>query len=215
MNTPLNILFEDDVLLVLHKPYSLMVEPDRNNYPNLLQQAKNYLKNNSGKEAPYVQHLHRLDRVVSGVILFVKDKRYLHNLSNQFAERSVEKYYEALTDQAPAKLSDKLVHWHRKEKKKGMIVPEGTPYAEQVRLNYTVSPSGNFYLWQIQLHTGKFHQIRAQLGFIGCPVRGDALYGSTAPFKSDGIALHAKKLVINHPVTGKRMVFESESDFEV
>jgi 23S rRNA pseudouridine955/2504/2580 synthase/23S rRNA pseudouridine1911/1915/1917 synthase len=208
-------VYEDEVILVAKKPSGLMVEPDRNNYPNLLQEVKKYLAESNGIKGHYAQHLHRLDRVVSGVILFVKDKRYLHNLSNQFAERRVEKYYEALTDKAPAKLSDKLVHWHRKEKKKGMIVPEETPYAEQVRLNYTVSPSGNFYLWQIQLHTGKFHQIRAQLGFIGCPVIGDALYGSTASFKPDAIALHAKKLVIDHPVTGKRMVFESESDFRI
>src|ERR1700757_4582455 len=91
------IIYEDDVLLVCNKPAGLMVEPDRNNFPNLLQQVKNYLKESTGEKIPYVQHLHRLDRPVSGVVLFTKKREHLKNLSEQFAQRTVTKKYFALT----------------------------------------------------------------------------------------------------------------------
>ena len=190
-----------------------MTEPDRNNHPNLLQMARTYLKQAADKGVPYVQHLHRLDRAVGGVILFVKDKTYLHHLSNQFAQREVEKYYEALTADAPLLPEGELLHWHRKEKKRGVIVPEGTPYAEQARLNFRVESSGDFYRWYIQLHTGKFHQIRVQLAETGCPIIGDVMYGSKVTYKSDAIALYAARLVITHPVSAKRRSFEAGPEF--
>lgn len=209
----LNIIFEDEVLLVCHKPAGLMVEPDRNNFPNLLQDVKNYLKEKTGESQPYAQHLHRLDRPVSGVVLFTKKKEYLRNISEQFAQRLVKKYYLALTNAVPEQKSGVLEHWHRKEKKKAVLVPEGTEYAEQVKLEYNVKPQGVYFLWEIQLHTGKFHQIRVQLASLGCPILGDALYGSNVDYKSDSIALHAYKLVIQHPVTLKQMEFVAEAEF--
>jgi 23S rRNA-/tRNA-specific pseudouridylate synthase len=98
VNIPDYILLEDEYILVLNKPAGLMVEPDRNNHPNLLQQVKNYLKERQSEEAVYAQHIHRLDRPVSGIILFAKQKSVLRNLSEQFAERRVRKFYQALTD---------------------------------------------------------------------------------------------------------------------
>ena len=95
-----------------------MVEPDRNNFPNLLQQVKNYLTESTGMSNSYVQHLHRLDRPTSGVILFTKQKEHLRNLSEQFANRTVSKFYLALTMNKPDENKGQLEHWHRKEKKK-------------------------------------------------------------------------------------------------
>jgi RluA family pseudouridine synthase len=204
----LQIIYEDDVLLVCNKPAGLMVEPDRNNYPNLLQQVKKYLKEKSGEKLPYVQHLHRLDRPVSGVVLFTKNKEYLRNLSEQFAERKVKKYYTAITNTAPDKMIGVLEHWHRKEKKKAVLVPEGTEFAEKAILNYKVKSQENYFLWEIELHTGKYHQIRVQLASVGCPIIGDELYGSNINYKPNAIALHASKLIIQHPVTKKEMIFE-------
>ena len=205
------IIYEDDVLLVCNKPAGLMVEPDRNNFPNLLQQVKNYLKEKTGEKLPYVQHLHRLDRPVSGVVLFTKNKNYLRNLSEQFANRTVAKYYQALTATAPKLMEDTLEQWHRKEKKKAVIVPKGTEYAEKIKLSYTVKPHEQFFLWDIHLYTGKFHQIRVQLAGLNCPVLGDELYGSNVPYKPNAIALHAAKLIIEHPVTHKQMEFVADS----
>ena len=142
------ILYEDETLLVCNKPAGLMVEPDRNNFPNLLQQVKQYLKETTGEKDPYAQHLHRLDRPVSGIVLFTKQKEHLRNLSEQFAERKVSKYYVALTAKynvipgMPKGREQNLIHqsaeatilehWHRKEKKKAVLVPEGTEFAEKV-----------------------------------------------------------------------------------
>lgn len=205
----LQIIYEDAILLVCNKPAGLMVEPDRNNHPNLLQQVKNYLKEKTGDNNPYAQHLHRLDRVTSGIVLFSKQKEHLRNLSEQFAQRQVSKYYVALTEKAPEKKAGILEHWHRKEKKKAVLVLEGTEFAEKAKLEYTVQLHGNNVLWNIKLHTGKYHQIRVQLASIGCPILGDELYGSTEPYQTNAIALHATKLIIQHPVSREEMIFEA------
>jgi 23S rRNA pseudouridine955/2504/2580 synthase/23S rRNA pseudouridine1911/1915/1917 synthase len=205
----LQIIYEDAILLVCNKPAGLMVEPDRNNHPNLLQQVKNYLKEKTDDKNPYAQHLHRLDRVTSGIVLFSKQKEHLRNLSEQFAQRQVSKYYVALTEKAPEKKAGILEHWHRKEKKKAVLVLEGTEFAEKAKLEYTVQPHGNNVLWNIQLHTGKYHQIRVQLASIGCPILGDELYGSTESYHPNAIALHATKLIIQHPVSREEMIFEA------
>ncbi len=236
-----NILYEDEILLVCNKPAGLMVEPDRNNFPNLLQDVKNYLKATTGEKLPYAQHLHRLDRPTSGIVLFTKQKEHLRNLSEQFAQREVSKKYLALTKTAPLQLEGRLENWHRKEKKKAVLVPEGTEYAEKAILEYKVSlyekvldcartdisnassfraqsrneqlESEKFYLWEIKLHTGKYHQIRVQLSSLNCPILGDEIYGSTYKYKPNEIALHAWKLKIKHPVTNEEMEFVAESVF--
>ncbi len=205
------IIYEDEVLLVCNKPAGLMVEPDRNNFPNLLQQVKNYLNETTAEKNSYVQHLHRLDRPVSGVVLFTKQKEYLKNLSEQFAERKVSKSYLALTKNAPEIKIATLDQWHRKEKKKAVLVPEGTEYAEKIKLSYKVIPHFNYFLWEIDLYTGKFHQIRVQLAGLGCPVLGDVLYASTEAYKTNAIALHAEKLIIKHPISGKQIEFIADA----
>lgn len=206
-----HILLEDDYILAIHKPGGLMVEPDRNNFPNLLHQVQKYVKASLpiGAEV-YAQHLHRLDRPVSGIVLFAKQKSVLRNLSEQFAERKVKKIYQALTDRTLSEQSGRLEHWHRKEKKKAVLVEENTPWAEKAILDYAVeSVSGNRFLWKIELHTGKFHQIRVQLASVGCPILGDVLYGSDQPYLPDAIALQACKLVFTHPITGELITIES------
>ena len=192
-----------------------MVEPDRNGHPNLLQQVRRYLKDIAAPgEEIYAQHLHRLDRPVSGVVLFARKREVLHTLSNQFAERRVQKYYRALTVSAPTELEGTLAHWHRKEKKKAVIEEQEFSYAEAARLDYAVKPHGDgYFLWDITLHTGKYHQIRAQLAYMGCPIIGDGVYGSTAAYRPDAIALHAWRLGFTHPITGEAMMIEQESPF--
>lgn len=209
------ILLEDPYIIVLYKPCGLMVEPDRNGHPNLQQQVRKYLKVSlpEGVEV-YAQHIHRLDRPVSGIILFAKQRMVLKNLSEQFAERKVKKYYQALTAGGPAQMKSKLENWHRKEKKKAIIYDDEFPGAEKVILAYDVEKiSDNKFLWNIELHTGKYHQIRAQLSAAGCPIIGDGLYGSTISYRPDSIALHACKLIFFHPITNERMVIEKGNEF--
>ena len=191
-----------------------MVEPDRNGHPNLVQQVRKYLKSILPKSAEvYAQHIHRLDRPVSGVILFARQKDVLKNLSEQFAERKVKKYYQALTLQPPPKICGQLENWHYKEKKKAVIINEPNANAEKVILNYSVQKWIDRWLWNIELHTGKYHQIRAQLAAAGCPIIGDVLYNSTAPYKQDSIALHAYKLIFSHPITGETITVEKQNNF--
>jgi 23S rRNA-/tRNA-specific pseudouridylate synthase len=208
------ILYEDEVVIVLDKPAGLMVEPDRNGYPNLLQQVRSYLQSSlpPGEEV-YAQHIHRLDRPVRGVVLFAKQRAVLKNLSEQFAERRVKKYYRALTAEAPPILQGSFEHWHRKEKKKAILYENETDYAEKARLDYQVSPlSENRFVWTIKLHTGKYHQIRAQLAQAGCPVIGDSAYGSAVSYEPDAIALSAWRLVFYHPLTNHEMTVQSRME---
>jgi 23S rRNA pseudouridine955/2504/2580 synthase/23S rRNA pseudouridine1911/1915/1917 synthase len=217
IHVPDYILFEDEFILVMMKPAGLMVEPDRNGHPNLLQQVKKYLKASlSEQDEVYAQHIHRLDRPVSGIVLFAKQRSVLKNLSEQFAERKVKKYYQALTEKSPAVLSGTLAHWHRKEKKKAVLYDTEIEYAEKALLHYTVSEiKHNRYLWNIELHTGKYHQIRAQLAQVGCPIIGDNLYGSVFSYAPNAIALHACKLVFLHPITNAEISIEKKHTFSL
>lgn len=211
MDTKGRILFEDDYLMVVNKPAGLMVEPDRNNFPNLLNHVKRYLRN-SGiySQTLYAQHLHRLDRPVSGCVLFAKQKIALRPLSEQFAARTISKQYQALTNAMPAEAFGELVHWHRKEKKKACLVDSSLLGAEQVRLSYKVEAyRENKFLWNIDLHTGKFHQIRIQLAHEGCPIIGDVQYGSDTLLLPTTIALHANRLTFLHPITGTPVAVEA------
>lgn len=208
------ILLEDDHLLVVNKPAGLMVEPDRNGHPNLLSEAKKYLKLKNHSAVIYAQHIHRLDRPVSGIILFAKQREVLHNLSNQFATRSVRKYYQALTSSAPLLREGTLEHWHRKEKKRAVLYSQQVEYSENVKLSYSITAkSAPLFLWDIELHTGKYHQIRAQLASEDCPVLGDVLYGSADLYKPNAIALHACMLSFNHPISGELINIACPSPF--
>jgi 23S rRNA pseudouridine955/2504/2580 synthase/23S rRNA pseudouridine1911/1915/1917 synthase len=210
-----HVLLEDPYILLINKPCSLMVEPDRNGHPNLLHQVQRYLKSRLPKgELVYAQHIHRLDRPVSGIVLFAKQKVVLKNLSEQFAERKVKKYYQALTEGSPRLTDGILENWHRKEKKRAIICDEGTGGAEKIKLTYSIQHvSPTIARWSIELHTGKFHQIRAQLSAAGCPIVGDTFYGSTLPYKPDSIALHACRLTFYHPITNEVVTVEKEAVF--
>ena len=210
IHIPDYILYEDDYILVVNKPHGLMVEPDRNGHPNLLQQVKKYIQETIKEGQVYAQHIHRLDRPVSGIILFAKQRSVLRNLSEQFAERKVKKFYQAITSNAPQELKGVLEHWHRKEKKKAVLSLEPIEYAEKAKLAYSVEKiTDHKFLWKIELYTGKYHQIRAQLASLNCPILGDVVYGSNVPHLENAIALHAYKLVFTHPVTGLELLIEA------
>lgn len=207
------ILHEDEFILVVLKPAGLMVEPDRNQNPSLLDYVKRYLKSNAPDQKIYAQHIHRIDRPVSGIVLFAKKREVLKNLSEQFAERKVKKFYRALTERAPGNLRGRLEHWHRKEKKKAALYDHEIENSEKAVLEYSIKPfSENKFLWEIELHTGKYHQIRAQLASLNCPILGDEKYGSLLPYKPNAIALEAYRLVFNHPVMQHKIDIE-KSEF--
>jgi 23S rRNA pseudouridine1911/1915/1917 synthase len=149
---------------------------------------------------------HRLDRPVSGVVLFAKKKSVLKMLVEIFSKREIEKTYWAITENRPAKDEDELVNWLFKdtEKRKAIIYDTQVRDSMKVILRYKfIAQNEKGSLLEIKLITGKFHQIRAQLGHMGCPVVGDAHYGSTKPYKENAICLHARQLKLVHPITNE------------
>lgn len=216
IHVPDYILFEDNDILLINKPCSLMVEPDRNGHPNLLQQVQKYVKKSmhTNKEV-YAQHIHRLDRPVSGVVLFAKKKSMLRELSEQFAQRTVKKQYKALTHNKPSAEKATLENWLFKDTKNKMaiIYSQQQPGTDKVLLSYTTTAYKTFTLWDIALHTGKYHQIRAQLSHAGCPIVGDALYNSNMAYTANSIALHAYALEFVHPKTLEPMRIEAEPNW--
>jgi len=215
IHIPDHILFEDQYMVAINKPAGLMVEPDRNGHKNLLQQVQQYYRKLEGKgKELYVQHVHRLDRPTSGIVLFAKKKSILKALSEQFAQRVVTKKYQALTEKKPLVEVATLNQYLFKDKKnmKAVITEVDYPDTEAVSLSYQLTEyKNNFWLWNIHLHTGKYHQIRAQLSSQGMPIIGDHYYGSSVEYGDSKIALHAYQLTCIHPIHEKEITFQAEA----
>ena len=196
----LDILYSDTQLLVVNKPAGIPVEEAREGASvlSLLGGQLPPLRGNN-----ILQNVHRLDKPVSGALLIARKPSALKVLSAQFAGREVTKTYLAITDQAPAEGKGLLQNWLRKDNEKRMAIITDKPDkdAAEVKLEYEVlSGVSGSYLIQITLLTGKYHQIRAQLAHMGCPIVGDTKYGSKTAYAPDQITLHAQSLSFQHPV---------------
>lgn len=201
----LNILYNNNQLIAFNKPAGIPVQADKTGDPTFQQHAEAYCKHP-------LQLVHRIDRPVSGIVLFAKNKPAMTNLSRQFQARTVEKIYLAIVGNMPAQEEGELVHFLKKNEKKNIsvVVPETEPGAEKAEMHYKVlGSSERYHLLLIQLHTGRHHQIRAQLAAIGCPVRGDAKYGFKRGNRDRSIQLHAWRLAFDHPVTDDRVKLEA------
>ncbi|MFT7606938.1 MAG: 23S rRNA pseudouridine1911/1915/1917 synthase, partial [Saprospiraceae bacterium] len=154
------------------------------------------------KSSLYV--VHRLDRPATGVVLFAKNKKALANLNQQFKDRTIKKTYLAVVKNTPENPEGHLVHYVYKNntKNKSVATTEESPGTKKAELKYKViGQSDNYSLLEIELITGRFHQIRSQLAAIGCPIRGDVKYGFKRGNKDRSIHLHAWKLRFTHPVS--------------
>ncbi|HMO38371.1 MAG TPA: RluA family pseudouridine synthase [Saprospiraceae bacterium] len=194
------VLYESNWLLAVHKPTGLTVEQSPH-HASVEDWVRSYL----GQQArePFVGIIHRLDRAVSGVLLLAKRKAALKDLNAQFRERRVQKTYLALVVNPPQQPEDTLIHWLQKDVagKRAIIHETPAPQATECRLSYRLlHENAQGYVLEVHLHTGKFHQIRAQLAHIGCPIVGDSWYdGSATPIPPDAIALHAWQLHFTDP----------------
>lgn len=203
MNTDIKamILYEDKSLIVLHKPAGMAVESARVTQPDLVSLLRAYLR-------AEVYPVHRLDQVVEGAVVFAKTKSAAAQLSRQVQDGSMRKIYRArVCGKVPAEsgtLSDELIR--DKGSNLTRVVPAGTdPRAKKAVLRYRRLSDNEV---EIELVTGRFHQIRAQLAHAGMPVEGDVKYGAPADTRQRGkIALVASELTFRHPVTGRQMTF--------
>jgi 23S rRNA pseudouridine1911/1915/1917 synthase len=205
----LNVLFEDKYLLALNKPQGLVSEREPSLKYTLESLALEYLHSQTKyPEKCYIGLPHRLDRPVSGVVLLAKKKSTLQSLVNTFAKREIEKTYLAVTSNHAVKEEDELVNWLVKdaERRKAIIHSHEVKNSMRVVLQYKlICQNSRGSLLQIKLITGKFHQIRAQLAYVGCPIIGDIHYGGSNTYKENAICLHARSLGLLHPFTDENL----------
>ncbi len=205
---PLQIIFEDYYLLVINKPAGMVVEYD-SWHPSVEQSVREYFKSqHPSRKEPFVGIVHRLDRPVSGVLLIAKTKQALVECGKQFENRTTEKKYIAKVEGSPVQPQGILKHWLLKDYKlkRSFVFDQPGKNRQESILEYKVmSNEKNNHLLEIKLHTGRFHQIRAQFAFIGCPIVGDVKYGSKVILGDNKIALHAVSLQMLHPKTGEEM----------
>jgi len=200
---PLEVLYSDNHLLAVNKPPGLLTQPSGTERDNLEDQAKAWVKEQTGKPgAVYLHAVHRLDRPVSGVVLFARTGKALSRLNADMRARSFRKLYHAVTSAAPAADQGELVHWLVHARYQAQVVEAGHPDAREARLRYRVlRRSSGMTLLEVDLQTGRYHQIRAQLAAAGWPILGDHRYGGGRRADwGDAIALHHARLQVTHPV---------------
>lgn len=202
--TPLRVLFEDNHLVAVNKAPSDIVQGDATGDVCLADRVAAYLKDKHGKPGNvFVGVAHRLDRPVSGVVVFARTGKSLARLNAQFREGGVRKRYWAVVDARPPKDADDLVHWITRNaaQNKSYAAPRPVPGAREARLSYRLLAAlDRYWLLEIDLGTGRHHQIRAQLAAIGCRIKGDLKYGAKRSNPGGGIHLHAREVSFEHPV---------------
>lgn len=199
------ILYEDNHLLAINKLPGQITQGDKTGDPCLADLVKAYLKERDNKPGQvYCGVIHRLDRPVSGVVLLAKTSKALSRMVEKVRTRDFEKHYWAVVKNAPPQPAGALENWlvKNEERNKSYVFGAARPNAKLARLEYkevAVSASG-YHLLDINLHTGRHHQIRCQLANIGCPIKGDLKYGAERSNPDGSISLHAYSVTFEHPV---------------
>ncbi len=202
----MNVLYEDNHIIVVNKQSGEIVQGDKTGDTPLSDIVKTYLKEKYNKPGNvFLGVVHRLDRPVSGVVLFAKTSKALPRLNKLFAEHEkVRKTYWAIVGNKPPQESGTLTHWLTRNEKTNTAkaYDREVPNSKKAILDYRlIAASQRYFLLEIQLHTGRHHQIRCQLAKIGCPIKGDLKYGAPRSNPDGSICLHARHLELEHPVT--------------
>ena len=204
MFSPDDILYEDNHLLIVNKHCGDLVQPDPSGESALEDQIKAFIKARAAKPGEvFLGVVHRIDRPVSGAVLFAKTSKALVRLNEMIREGRIRKVYWALTENRPEAESGELRHYilrdGRTNRSKAFDAPR--PEAKEARLKYRMVGAGTRYtLVEVELLTGRHHQIRAQLSRIGCPIRGDLKYGARRSLPGGGISLHSRRVAFDPPV---------------
>jgi len=206
----LDILYEDNHIIAVNKSCSDIVQGDQTGDEPLSEKVKAYIKKKYDKPGDvFLGVVHRLDRPVSGVVIFARTSKALSRMNKMFQDKEVKKTYWAIVAELPKDEEAELRHYILKnsEKNKSYAFPKERSGSKLAILNYRLA-SGlkNSYLLEVNLQTGRHHQIRCQLAKIGCPIRGDLKYGFPRSNKGGGISLHARRIEFVHPVKKERIV---------
>lgn len=198
------ILFEDNHLIIINKLPGELVQGDETGDVTLADKVKEYLKVTYNKPGNvYLGIPHRLDRPTSGIVVYTKTEKALIRLNEAFKGSSVKKTYWAVVDNMPKKSESTLIHYivRNSANNKSVAYPKEIKGSKLAKLDYKlIGKSDKYFLLEIALHTGRHHQIRAQLAAIGLHIKGDLKYGFPRSNPDGGIHLHARKIVFTHPV---------------
>jgi 23S rRNA pseudouridine1911/1915/1917 synthase len=207
----MKIIFCDNHLLVVFKPAGISTQPHAGSEDNLLDQAKAWLKKQFQKSGRvFLEPIHRLDRPVSGLVIFARTSKALSRLQEMMRQQKIEKTYFAWIEGSLPKEEGVLEHCLFHDEHRARVVDPSHFRAKLARLHYLqIDQLFCFSLVEIHLETGRYHQIRAQFAEIGCPIIGDLKYGSKTSWKKGEIALHHGRLKFFHPVTKSALFFES------
>lgn len=204
---PSQILYEDNHLIIVNKKAGDIVQGDKTGDVPLLDDIKQYIKHKYNKPGEvFLGCVHRIDRPVSGIVVFARTSKALTRMNELFQNRDITKKYLAIVKEKPSQDSAQLTHYLIKDNYKN--ISKAYPYekkgAHKAILDYTViAASERFYLLEINLQTGRHHQIRSQLSFSGFPIKGDVKYGYKRTNDDASICLHAYYIKFVHPVSGE------------
>jgi 23S rRNA pseudouridine1911/1915/1917 synthase len=208
--SPLKVVYEDNHLVVVNKPAGLATMGVTADEPSAAGQVKAYLKAKYNKPGNvYLGVVSRLDALVSGILVLARTSKSAARLSEQFRERETTKIYWAIVERLPRSQSNRLEHWLKKDERlqKMVVTGQHAPGAQKAQLNWRkLQDLDAGYLLEIELLTGRKHQIRLQLATALAPILGDRKYGSDRSFPG-GIALHARQLTIEHPTKREKLTF--------
>ena len=203
------IVFEDNHLLIINKKVGQLVQGDKTGDESLLELIKDFIKIRDEKLGNvFLGLVHRIDRPTSGLVIYAKTSKALSRLTQMVKNREIKKTYWAVVPKEIIPQSQKLLHYLKKNEKnnKAIVFPRETDGAKQAVLSYEIIKIlDNYQLLEINLETGRHHQIRAQLSKIGIPIKGDLKYGSPRSNADGGINLHARQLELTHPVSKEKL----------
>ncbi|MCX6275759.1 MAG: RluA family pseudouridine synthase [Bacteroidetes bacterium] len=200
---PLQILFEDNHLIIVNKRSGDIVQSDKTGDKPLVDKVKDYIKEKYQKAGDaFLGIPHRIDRPTTGIVIFCRNSRSLERINQMFKEKAIKKTYWAIVKNKPPFDSGKLVHFMKRneQQNKSYASELEKPGAQRAELDYKIiAQSDRYFLLEIDLQTGRHHQIRAQLSKIGSPIKGDLKYGYERSNEDGSISLHARKVEFLHP----------------
>lgn len=204
-NTDLEVLHEDNHTIVVNKRPSDIVQGDKTGDEPLPEKIKEYLKVKYNKPGNvFCGVVHRLDRPTSGALLFARTSKALSRLNEQFRDKTTKKIYWAIVEKMPVEKEGTLINYLKKnpEQNKSYVYEKEVPGSKKAILHYKwLLSSDKYHLMEVELETGRHHQIRCQLANIGCTIKGDLKYGTKRSNKDGSISLHARMLEFMHPTT--------------
>ncbi|MFN8353924.1 MAG: RluA family pseudouridine synthase [Spirosomataceae bacterium] len=210
---PFHVLYEDNHLIIVNKAAGVLVQGDETGDKTLADYVKDYIKTKYEKPGDvFLGTVHRLDRPVSGIVVFARTSKALERMNELFRKRDVQKTYWAVVRKKPAQNKGKLTHWLVKDEARNVVkaYTNEAPNSQKAELNYQyLGEINKNHLIEVNPITGRPHQIRVQLASMGCPIRGDVKYGFDRANPDGSINLHARRLYFVHPVKKEPVVIKA------